>query len=220
VLAARNDHRLPAKLERCRRADSCLPIRSTGVLADGRNDRLPVNLPRLAGADGRAGTAQRDDRHLGHVRPGGRFPSYVRPGRASGGQILSHWCRPYLHTPPPLASLTPPARSHPAWKYEAARRAWLWLDAEVYGNASSPKAGPAVTAAHWDYWQASWGDYHLGTGLGSGMYASEPSSTLNTRKVMSRRSTAVYSTRETKRETTRETDDVVEFRKATTACCG
>jgi hypothetical protein len=56
---------------------------------------------------------------------------------------------------------------HPPWKEEVARRAWLWLDAEVYANASSPKAGPVVTAISWDAWNASWGDYHQGTGLGS-----------------------------------------------------
>lgn len=74
-----------------------------------------------------------------------------------------------------VASLTPPpsrARSafhpiHPPWKAELARRAWLWADNVVYGNASSPTSGPRVVSAVWDAWQASWGDFHWGTGAGS-----------------------------------------------------
>jgi hypothetical protein len=37
----------------------------------------------------------------------------------------------------------------------------------VYGNASSPAAGPRVVSAVWDAWQPSWGDFHWGTGGGS-----------------------------------------------------
>jgi hypothetical protein len=53
---------------------------------------------------------------------------------------------------------------HPPWKYEVARRAWMWLDNVVYGNASSPISGPVVTNVSWDMHDSSWGDYHLGYG--------------------------------------------------------
>lgn len=56
---------------------------------------------------------------------------------------------------------------HPPWKAELARRAFLWADAELYGNASSPRAAPVVTQLNWDAWDASWGDYHYGSGTGS-----------------------------------------------------
>ena len=56
---------------------------------------------------------------------------------------------------------------HPPWKNEVARRAWLWLDNEIYANSSSPKAGPAVISIHWDAWNSNWGDFHFGTGQGS-----------------------------------------------------
>ena len=56
---------------------------------------------------------------------------------------------------------------HPPWKEELARRAWLWADNEIYGNASSPRAGPAVTGIEWHAWQPDWGDYHFGSGAGS-----------------------------------------------------
>ena len=56
---------------------------------------------------------------------------------------------------------------HPPWKEEVARRAYLWADAEIYGNASSPRAGPVLTRIAWDAWDASWGDFHHGTGAGS-----------------------------------------------------
>ena len=105
---------------------------------------------------------------------GAFHPMCVLVERLAGSFCHTGVVRACTPLPPRLAH-APPSHthphtcSHPAWKYEAARRAWLWLDAEVYGNASSPKAGPAVTAARWDYWQASWGDYHLGTGLGSAL---------------------------------------------------
>lgn len=56
---------------------------------------------------------------------------------------------------------------HPPWKAELARRAFLWADAEIYGNSSSPRAAPVVTQLYWDAWDASWGDFHWGTGAGS-----------------------------------------------------
>jgi len=56
---------------------------------------------------------------------------------------------------------------HPPYKAEVGRRSWLWFDAELYGNASSPRAGPVVTGIQWDSWQPGWGDYHYGTGNGS-----------------------------------------------------
>lgn len=56
---------------------------------------------------------------------------------------------------------------HPPFKAELARRAYLWADAEIYGNASSPRAAPLVVSAVWDAWNASWGDYHYGTGAGT-----------------------------------------------------
>lgn len=54
---------------------------------------------------------------------------------------------------------------HPPWKNELARRAWLWADSAVYGNASSPTSGPRPVSATFDAWQASWGDsWHYGSG--------------------------------------------------------
>lgn len=54
---------------------------------------------------------------------------------------------------------------HPPWKAEVARRAFLWTDAVVYGNASSPASSPRPVSVTFDAWQASWGDaWHLGTG--------------------------------------------------------
>ena len=69
------------------------------------------------------------------------------------------------------ADIADPAGSyhpiHPPWKAELGRRAWLWADNAVYGNASSPTSGPRVVATTWDVWDASWGDYHHGTGSNS-----------------------------------------------------
>ena len=56
---------------------------------------------------------------------------------------------------------------HPPAKAALARRVWQWASAEVYGNASSPRAGPALQRLAWHAWDASWGDYHYGTGAGS-----------------------------------------------------
>lgn len=56
---------------------------------------------------------------------------------------------------------------HPPFKQEVARRAFLWADAEIYGNTSSPRAGPVLTQSAWDAWEPSWGDFHYGTGSGS-----------------------------------------------------
>jgi len=56
---------------------------------------------------------------------------------------------------------------HPPWKAEVARRAWLWADAVIYGNASSPASSPHAVAAVFDAWDASWGDFHHGTGANS-----------------------------------------------------
>jgi hypothetical protein len=56
---------------------------------------------------------------------------------------------------------------HPMWKKEVARRAALWADNVVFGNASSPTAGPRVVSATWDNWDATWGSYHYQTGMGS-----------------------------------------------------
>ena len=48
------------------------------------------------------------------------------------------------------------------------RRAWLWADNVIYGNASSPTSGPRALVARWDPWDASWGDaWHFGSGGGS-----------------------------------------------------
>lgn len=60
---------------------------------------------------------------------------------------------------------------HPPWKAELGRRTWLWADAVVYGNASSPASGPRVVDVAWDAWDPTWGDYHFGYGGGS--YACE-----------------------------------------------
>ena len=56
---------------------------------------------------------------------------------------------------------------HPPDKQAVARRAFMYLDAEVYGNAASPRAGPALLRSAWHAWQPSWGDYHWGTGSAS-----------------------------------------------------
>ena len=54
---------------------------------------------------------------------------------------------------------------HPPWKAELGRRAWLWADAVIYGNASSPTSGPRPVSAVWDAWAPSWGDsWHFGSG--------------------------------------------------------
>lgn len=45
---------------------------------------------------------------------------------------------------------------HPPFKQEVARRAFLWADAEIYGNTSSPRAGPVLTQSAWDAWEPSW----------------------------------------------------------------
>jgi sialate O-acetylesterase len=56
---------------------------------------------------------------------------------------------------------------HPPFKAEVGRRAFQWFDNELYGNASSARAGPAVTSITWDSWEQSWGDFHWGTGANS-----------------------------------------------------
>ena len=56
---------------------------------------------------------------------------------------------------------------HPMWKKEISRRAALWADNVIYGNASSPTSGPRVKAAVWHPWDSSWGNYHFQTGAGS-----------------------------------------------------
>jgi hypothetical protein len=56
---------------------------------------------------------------------------------------------------------------HPPFKQEVARRLFLWADAEIYQNASSPRVAPVVTAASYDMWDPSWADFHYGTGNGS-----------------------------------------------------
>ena len=56
---------------------------------------------------------------------------------------------------------------HPMWKKEVARRAALWADNVVYGNASSPASSPRVVSAVWHNWDTSWDNYHYQTGSGS-----------------------------------------------------
>lgn len=51
---------------------------------------------------------------------------------------------------------------HPPWKAEVARRAFLWADAVVYGNASSPTSGPRPLSVTVDPYDVSWGLYHYG----------------------------------------------------------
>jgi hypothetical protein len=56
---------------------------------------------------------------------------------------------------------------HPLWKRELARRVWLAADNIVYGNTSSPVSGPKPVKAVFNKWDASWGNYHFGTGSNS-----------------------------------------------------
>lgn len=56
---------------------------------------------------------------------------------------------------------------HPPSKEELSRRAFLVTDNLLYGNRTSPVQGPQPVAAKWDAWDASWDDYHIGTGRGS-----------------------------------------------------
>jgi hypothetical protein len=56
---------------------------------------------------------------------------------------------------------------HPPWKAEIGRRAWLYFDSELYGNATSPRSGPAVANVTFDAWRSDWGDYHDGSGASS-----------------------------------------------------
>jgi hypothetical protein len=69
------------------------------------------------------------------------------------------------------ADLSDPAGAmhpiHPMWKREVGRRAALWADNVVFGNASSPTSGPRLVSAVWDAWDASWGNFHFQYGAGS-----------------------------------------------------
>ena len=69
------------------------------------------------------------------------------------------------------ADLSDPAGAmhpiHPMWKREVARRAALWADNTVFGNASSPTSGPRLVSATWDHWDPSWGNFHFQYGSGS-----------------------------------------------------
>jgi hypothetical protein len=56
---------------------------------------------------------------------------------------------------------------HPPWKKEVARRAALWAENAVWGDASSPVSGPRLVSAVWDQWDATWGNYHYQTGAQS-----------------------------------------------------
>jgi len=56
---------------------------------------------------------------------------------------------------------------HPPVKEELSHRAFLVTDRLVYKNASSPLQGPQPLRATFEPWDASWGDYHYGTGRGS-----------------------------------------------------
>ena len=63
------------------------------------------------------------------------------------------------------ADLSDPAGAlhpiHPMWKKELGRRAALWADNVVFGNASSPTSGPRLVSAVWDWWSPSWANYHF-----------------------------------------------------------
>ena len=69
------------------------------------------------------------------------------------------------------ADLSDPAGAlhpiHPPWKKEVARRAALWADNVLWGNASAPTSGPRLVSAVWDAWDATWASYHYQTGAGS-----------------------------------------------------
>ena len=56
---------------------------------------------------------------------------------------------------------------HPLWKRELARRVWLATDNILYGNASSPVSGPKPIKVVFNKWDATWGNYHFGTGSNS-----------------------------------------------------
>mmetsp|Transcript_20227 Transcript_20227/g.47279 ORF Transcript_20227/g.47279 Transcript_20227/m.47279 type:complete len:341 (+) Transcript_20227:1-1023(+) len=56
---------------------------------------------------------------------------------------------------------------HPPVKQELSRRAAMVTANLLYGDTSFPLQGPQVVAVTFDYWDASWGDYHYGTGAGS-----------------------------------------------------
>lgn len=53
---------------------------------------------------------------------------------------------------------------HPPFKPELARRVHLAAEAMLFGNTTVPPQGPTVLSAKADYWDASWGSYHYGTG--------------------------------------------------------
>ena len=56
---------------------------------------------------------------------------------------------------------------HPPVKEELSHRAFLITDHLVYKNLSSPLQGPQPISATFEPWDASWGDFHYGTGSGS-----------------------------------------------------
>ena len=56
---------------------------------------------------------------------------------------------------------------HPPVKEELSHRAFLVTDNLVYGNSSSPVQGPQPIRATFEPWDASWADFHYGTGAGS-----------------------------------------------------
>lgn len=56
---------------------------------------------------------------------------------------------------------------HPPVKEELSHRAFLVTDNLVYGNSSSPVQGPQPIRATFETWDASWADFHYGTGVGS-----------------------------------------------------
>ena len=105
--------------------------------------------------------------------PTGATTDFLSVFRVSQAQMVTQTSRTGLivsaDTCDPAGAFHP---IHPPYKEELARRAWLWFDAEVYANTSSPKAGPAVTSVIWDAWESTWQDYHFGTGLGSYVCAS------------------------------------------------
>ena len=63
---------------------------------------------------------------------------------------------------------------HPPVKEELSHRAFLVTDRLVYKNLTSPLQGPQPVKATFEPWDAGWGDFHFGTGLGS--YVCKPGS--------------------------------------------
>lgn len=62
---------------------------------------------------------------------------------------------------------------HPPFKAEVGRRAGLWLQNVVYGNATASPSGPRILNVTVDMWDASWGNtWHYGYG-GSNVCALE-----------------------------------------------